>query len=234
MCPPILKPPPTSLRTSSLWVVTENQIWVHCFTHWSCNAHLFYTFLYTCFNAILSNYPTLGFLAQSPKVCSLRLCLLCCPTYRIIVQFSSVTQSCPTLQPHGLEHARLPWPSPTPGACSNTCPSSWWCHPIISSSVVPFSSHLQSFTASGYFPMSQFFASVAKVLKFQLQHQFFQWIFRTDFLYDWLVWFSCSPRDSQESSPTPQFRGSNSLVLSFLYSPTLISIHDDWKNHSFD
>ena len=61
---------------------------------------------------------------------------------------------------------------------------------------------------------------VAKVLEFQLQYQSFQWIFRTDFLYDWLVGSPCSPRDSQESSPTPQFTSINSSVLSFLYSPT--------------
>ena len=64
-----------------------------------------------------------------------------------------------SLRPHGLQHARLPCPSPTPRACSNSCPSSWWCHPTISSSVVPFSSCLQSFPASGSFPMSQFFTS---------------------------------------------------------------------------
>ena len=75
---------------------------------------------------------------------------------------------------------------------------------------------------------------VAKVLEFQLQHHSFQWIFRTDFLQDWLVWFPYSPRDSQESSQTPQFKSLNSSVLSFLYSPTLTSIHDYWKNHSFD
>ena len=74
------------------------------------------------------------------------------------VQFSSVAQSC-SLQPHGLQHARLPCPSPTPGACSNLCPLNRWCHPTISSSVVPFSSHLQSFPASGSFKMSQLFAS---------------------------------------------------------------------------
>ena len=74
---------------------------------------------------------------------------------------------------------------------------------------------------------------VAKALEFQLQHQSFQWLFRTDFLYDWLVWCPCSPRDSQGSSPTPQFKSINSSVLSFLYSLTLTSIHDHWKNHSF-
>ena len=69
-------------------------------------------------------------------------------------QFSSVAQSCliDSLQPHGMQHARLPCPSPTSGACSNSCPLSQWCHPIISSSVVPFSSHLQSFPASGSIP----------------------------------------------------------------------------------
>ena len=64
-----------------------------------------------------------------------------------------------SLQPHGLQHTRLPCPSPTPRACSNSCPLSLWCHPTISSSVIPFSSHLQSFPASGSLPMSQFFTS---------------------------------------------------------------------------
>ena len=63
-----------------------------------------------------------------------------------------------TLWPHGLQHAKLPCPSPTPGAFLNSCPSIWWCHPTISSSVVPFSSCLQSFPASGFLQMSQFFA----------------------------------------------------------------------------
>ena len=75
---------------------------------------------------------------------------------------------------------------------------------------------------------------VAKVLEFQLQHQSFQWIFRIDFLYDWLVWSLCSPRNSQVSSSTPQFKSINSLVLSFLYGPMFTSMHDYWKNHSFD
>ena len=75
---------------------------------------------------------------------------------------------------------------------------------------------------------------VAKVLEFQLQHQSFQWIFRTDLLQNGLVGSPCSPRDSQESSPTPQFKSINSLELSFLYSPTLTSIHDYWKNHSLN
>ena len=77
----------------------------------------------------------------------------------ILIQFSPVTQLYLTLLPHGLQHARLPCPSPIPGACSNSCPSSWWCHPTISSSVIPFSSCLQSFLTSGSFPISQLFTS---------------------------------------------------------------------------
>ena len=75
---------------------------------------------------------------------------------------------------------------------------------------------------------------VAKVLELQLQHQSFQWIFRVDFLSDWLIWSPCCPQDSQESSPAPQFKSISSSVLSLLYGPALTSIHDYWKNHSFD
>ena len=87
------------------------------------------------------------------------------------------------LQPHGLQHTRLPCPSPTPGAYSNSCPSHRWGHPNISSSIVPFSSHLQSFPGSEFFQMSQFLASGGQSrLEFQLQHQSFQCVFRVDFL----------------------------------------------------
>ena len=80
------------------------------------------------------------------------------PLY-IMDHFSSVAQSCLTLKPHGLQHARLPCPTPTPRACSNSHPSSRWCLPTILFSVVPFSSCLQSFPTSGSSPLSQFFAS---------------------------------------------------------------------------
>ena len=147
------------------------------------------------------------------------------------VQFSCSVFS-NSLWPHGLQHARLLCPSPTPGACSNSCPLNQSCRPNISSSVIPFSC-LQSFPASGFFPMSQFFAwggqsigvsASASVLSMNTQ--------------DWsplgLVGSPCSPRDSQESSPTPQFKSINSSALSFLCSPTLTSIHEHWKNHSLD
>ena len=95
------------------------------------------------------------------------------------VLVSSVARSCPTLWPHGLQHTRLPCLSATPRACSNSCPSRQWCYPTISSSVVPFSC-LQSFPASGSFPMSQVFASGGQISEFRLQHQSFQWIFRAN------------------------------------------------------
>ena len=96
--------------------------------------------------------------------------------------FSSVAQSCPTLWLHGLQHTRTPCPSPTPRVYSNSCPLIQWCHPTLSSSVVPFSSCLQSCPASGLFKWVSSSHQLPKVLEFQLQHQSFQRIFRTDFL----------------------------------------------------
>ena len=86
----------------------------------------------------------------------------------------------------------------------------------------------------GLFQWIKSLHEVAKVLEFQLQHQSLQWTPRTDLLYDGLVGSPCSPRDSQESSPTPQSKSINSLALSLLHSPTLTSIHDHRKNHSLD
>ena len=147
----------------------------------------------------------------------------------VVCQFSSVAQSSPTLfDPMNHITPGLPVHHQLPESTQTHV------HPTISSSVVPFSSHLKFFPASGSFPMSQFFASGCNVLEFQLQHQSFWWMFRTDLLYDWLAGYPCHPRDSQESSPTPQLKSINSLSLSLLHSPTLTSIHDYWKNHSLD
>ena len=134
----------------------------------------------------------------------------CLPVQSSSVQSSRSVVS-DSLRPHGPQHARPPCPSPTARVYSNSCPLSQWCHPTISSSVIPFSSHLQSFPASRSFQIS-LFKSVLYIrwpsIGFQLQHQSFQWIFRTDLLYDGLAGSPCSPRDSQESSPTPQFKTS--------------------------
>ena len=149
------------------------------------------------------------------------------------IQFSSVAQSCLSFCDHmdcstrGLPvHHHLP--ELTQIHVHRVGDAIQWSHPLSSPSPPAFnlSQH------QGLFKWVSSSHQVAKVL--ELQHQSFQWIFRTDFLYDWLVGSPCSPRDSQESSPTPQFKSINSSVLSFLYSPTLTSIHDSWKNHSFD
>ena len=89
------------------------------------------------------------------------------------------------LWPHGLQHAKFPCPSPTPGACSNSCASSRWCYTTISSSVVPFSSCLQSFPASGFFQWVSFLHQVSKVLELQLQLQSFQYSGLISFRMDW-------------------------------------------------
>ena len=129
------------------------------------------------------------------------------------------------LQPHILQHARLPCPSPTPGIVSNSCSSSRWCYPIISSSVVPFSFCLQSFLALGSFPMNQFIASGGPSIGISASASVLPVNIQDWFLLGLTSWISLSPKDSQESSPTPQFKTINSLALSFLYSPTLTSIH---------
>ena len=99
----------------------------------------------------------------------------------VLVQFSrSVVSN--SLGPHEPQHARPPCPSPTPGVHLNACPSSWWCHPTISSSIVPFSTCPQSFPASGSFPWVSSPHQVAKALEFQLQHQSLEWTSRTDLL----------------------------------------------------
>ena len=95
---------------------------------------------------------------------------------------------------------------------------------------LPFSSCLQSFQDQVPLQWVSSSHQVAKVLEFQLQCQSFWWIFWTDFLEDGLVGSPCSPRDSQESFPTLQFKSINSSVVSFLYSPTLTAAHDYWKN----
>ena len=149
------------------------------------------------------------------------------------VQFSHSVMS-DLLQPHGWEHARLPCSSPTPGDFSNYCPSSQWCHPTISSSVIPHSSCLQSFLASGSFQMSQFFASGGERIGVSASASVLSMNIQDWFPLGWLVGTPCSPRHSQESSPKPHFKSISSLVLSFLWSPTLTSIHDYWENHSLN
>ena len=136
---------------------------------------------------------------------------------------------------HGLQHAKLPCPSLTPRACSNSCKSSQWCYPTISSSVTPFSSHFQSFPASGSFRMSQFFTSggqstgvsaLASVLPMNIQ-DWFPNLGLTGLIYllskGLLTVFPSTTVQRHQFFSTQPF-----------YCPALTSVHDYWKNHSFD
>ena len=138
------------------------------------------------------------------------------------------------LRPHESQHARPPCPSPTPRVHWDSCPSSQWCHPAISSSVVPFSSCPQSLPASDSFPVSQLFTWSGQSTEVSALASFLPKKSQADLLQNGLVGSPCSPRDSQKSSPTPQFKSINSSALSLLHSPTLTSIHDHRKNHSLD
>ena len=144
----------------------------------------------------------------------------------ILLSFSTVQLSHSvmpySLQPHGLQHTRIPCPSATARACSNSCSSSWWCHPTISSSVVPFSSCLQSFPASGSFPMSQFFTSGGQSIGVSASASVLPMNIQDWFPLELTGLMSLQSKGlSQESSPVPQFKIINSSAFSFLYSPTL-------------
>ena len=139
-----------------------------------------------------------------------------------------------SLRPHESQHDRPPCPAASPGVHSNSHPLSRWCDPAISSSVVPFSCP-QSLPASESF-------SNESTLRMRWPKC---WSFSFSIIPSkehpgliafrmGLVGSPCSPRDSQESSPTPQFKSINSSALSFLHSPTFTSIHDHRKNHSLD
>ena len=145
------------------------------------------------------------------------------------VQFSSVAQSCPTLWPYESQHARPPCTSPTPGVHPDSRPSSQWCHPAISSSVVPFSSCPQSLPASESFPMSQLFAGGGQSIGVSALASFLPKNTQGWSPLEWTGCISLQSKGLSRGSPTPQFKSINSSVLSFLHSPTLASIHDHWK-----
>ena len=138
------------------------------------------------------------------------------------------------LRPYGRQHARPPCPSPTPGVYSNSCPLSQWCHPAISSSVIPFSSRLQSFPASGSFAVSQFFPSGGQSIRALASVSVLPVNVQNWFPSGWTGWISL-----QSKGLSRVF--SNTTVQKhqfFRTQPSLWSnshtIHDYWKNHSFD
>ena len=146
-------------------------------------------------------------------------------------QFSQSVMSS-SLWPQGLHHARIPCASPTLGACSNSYPSSWWCYPpsqpLLSPSFPTFNlSSIRVFSNESVLHIRW-----PKYCSFSISPSN-DYLGLISFRMDWLdLWFS--PRDCQESSPTPQFKSINSSVVSFLYSSTFTSIHDYCKNNSFD
>ena len=134
---------------------------------------------------------------------------------------------------HGLQHARLPCPSPTPRAYSNSCLSSRWYYPAISSSVIPFSFHLQFFPASGSFPMSHFFTSGGQSTGVSASTLFLPINMQNRFPLGWTGWISLQSKRLSSIFSKTTVQKINSLALSLLYTPTLTSIHDYWKNQSF-
>ena len=138
-----------------------------------------------------------------------------------------------SLKPHELQHTRLSCLSLSPRVWSNSCPLSWWCHLTISSFVIPFSFCPQALPASGFFPVSWLFTSGGQSIGVSASP--------SDLLMNSQGWFplgltcliSLLPKDSQESSPAPQFKSIDSSALSLFNGPTLTSILDYWRNHSF-
>ena len=160
------------------------------------------------------------------KACLTEVCRF--PNLRFSSSCCSVAKSCPTL--YNPMNIRLPCPSLAPRVCANSCLLSRWCHPTISSSVTTFSSFPQSFPASGSLPVNWLFTSGGQRIGVPASAS----VLPTN-IQDWLVWSLCGPRDSQESFPAPpQFKSINSSALSLLYGPALTSVHDYWKNYSFD
>ena len=157
----------------------------------------------------------------------------------ISVQFSRSVAS-NSLRPHESQHARLPCPSPSPGVHSDSRPSSQWCHPAIILCCpllllppIPPSISVFSNESTLHMRRPKYWSFSFSIIPFKEQPGLISLeISWTD--QNGLVGSPCHPRDSQESSPTPQFKSINYLALSFLHSPTLTSIHDHWKNHSLD
>ena len=193
-------------------------------------------FVYVCMHKCMCGYPCVH--AYGGMYICVYMCVCVCVYVDIceyehicccsVVVMSDSPTSC-TVAQH-----QFPLPSLSPRCCSNSCALGHWCYLTISSSATLFSYCFQSFPASGSFPMSWLFTSgsqsigtSASVFPMNIQGCF-------PLGLSALISLLSSPRDSQESSPAPQFESINSLALSLLYGPILTSIHDYWKNHSFD
>ena len=148
------------------------------------------------------------------------ICICCC----------SVTKSYLTLRPYGLQHARLPCPSQSPWACSNSCSLSQWCHPTISFSVIPFSSCPESFSASRSFPMSQLFTSSSQSIRA------FSYSISPSNKYSGLISFRIDwlNRLAVQGTLKSLFQHHSPKASILRHSAFFVIQHDYWKNHSFD
>ena len=154
------------------------------------------------------------------------------PCWLLLLLFSRSFVS-DSLRPHGLQHTRLPCSSATPGACSNSCPSSRWCHPTLFL--------CRPLLLPSIFPSIRVFSNESALRIRWPKYWSFSFSISPSSEYSGLIsfrmdWFNLLAVHgaSEESSPTPQFKSINSSALSLLYGPTLTSIHDYWRHHSFD
>ena len=138
------------------------------------------------------------------------------------------------LWPHGLQHTRLPCPSLSPRVCSNSCPLSWWCHPTIPSSAVPFSSCPQSFPASGSFPVSQLFASGGQTIQASASAPVLAMNIQDWFPLGLTALISLLSKRLSRVFSNSTVQKHQLFLLSLLHGPTLTSVYDYWGNHSFD
>ena len=191
--------------------------------------YLYHMFLSIHFQWTRSFFPYLGYC----KVCwnehwRAGISLNCCCS--LLFGHWVVPDSWP---PHELQLTMLPCPSPSPGVCSNSCPLSWWCHPAISSPVTLFSFCLQSFLPSGSFPMSQLFTSCGQSTRASASASILPNNIQGWFPLGSTGLISLLSKGLSRVFCSIQFKSINSSKLSLLYGPTLTSIHDYWKNHSF-
>ena len=149
------------------------------------------------------------------------------------VQFSRSVMS-NSLRPHESQHTRPPCPSPTPGVHSDSRPSSQWCHPAISSSVVPFSSCPQSLPASESFPISQLFAWGGQSTGVSALASFLPKKSQGWSPLEWTGWISLQSKGLSRVFCNTQFKSTSSSALSLLHSPTVTPIYDHRKNHNLD
>ena len=152
----------------------------------------------------------------------------------ITVSQSSRSVMSDSLWPHGLQNMTFPCPSPASGVCLDSCPLSWWCHPTISFSVIPFSHRLQSFPASRSFPVSQFFTSGGESIGVSASVSILPKNIQDWFPLGWTGLIFLQPEGLSRVFSNITIQKHQFFSTQLFYTPTLTSIHDYWKNHSFD